>query len=123
MNGAKYLLDTNIIIGLCKHSEPVKTIITNYQIRSSECGYSAITKMELLGYPKITQHEFKTIQTLLAKFTYYPLTNEIENIVIELRRKHPIKLPDAIIVSTAKLHKLKLLTLDQGMQQIYSLMA
>jgi predicted nucleic acid-binding protein len=120
MSGVKYLLDTNIVIGLCKHDERVKGIIANYQITSSECGYSSITKMELLGYPKITQPEFKTIQTLLTKFIYYPLTSEIEDVVIELRRKHLIKLPDAIIVATAKLHSIKFLTLDEGLRQFSS---
>ncbi len=32
---------------------------------------------------------------------------------ISLRKKHKIKLPDSIILATAEVHGLKLLTLDQ----------
>ncbi|WP_366078947.1 type II toxin-antitoxin system VapC family toxin [Thermococcus sp.] len=39
-----------------------------------------------------------------------PLTDEIADVAIELRRKVSIKLPDAVIAATALLHNLTLVT-------------
>ncbi len=39
-----------------------------------------------------------------------PLTDEIADVTIELRRKVNIKLPDAVIAATAFLHDLTLVT-------------
>jgi predicted nucleic acid-binding protein len=51
MNGIKYLLDTNIVIGLLQRDLIVLEILKNKQIQIGECAYSAITRMELLSFP------------------------------------------------------------------------
>jgi predicted nucleic acid-binding protein len=111
MNGIKYLLDTNIIIGLLKGNEQAVSITRG--INLSACAFSAITRMELLGFPDITEHEYQAISTLLSGMTHLALTTAIEDETIRLRRQRRLKLPDAVIVSTAITYNLKLITLDK----------
>jgi len=118
MSGVKYLLDTNIIIGFFNRVPEARQLLTGRNLRSNECGYSAITRMELLGYPGITNEEETAIRRLLSRLSYLPLTRDIEDTAILVRRTHRVKLPDAIIAATAKVHGLELLTLDKGLEAI-----
>lgn len=113
MNGIKYLLDTNIIIGLYQHNPAVMDLLRTRSIRTVECAYSSITRMELLSYPAIIPMDTQAIESLLARMTYLTITPDIEDKAIEIRRNQQIKLPDSIIAATAKHHQLELLTLDK----------
>jgi len=74
--------------------------------------------MKLLGYHGITADEEGLIKEKLAHFTSCSLTGEIEEAVIELRKKRKIKLPDAIIAATARCSDLKLLSLDRHLLSV-----
>ncbi len=113
MNGVKYLLDTNTIIGMYKHSQPVIRLFQDKQASISECSYSNITRMELLGFPEITELEAQAIKNLLSMMQCLSLDPVIENTTIDLKQKYRMKLPDAIILATASTHQLELLTLDK----------
>lgn len=69
MSGIKYLLDTNFILGLLKATPEVLAIVTERDLLASNCAYSAVTRMELLGYPNITSDEERLISDRLSKFT------------------------------------------------------
>lgn len=118
MNGIKYLLDTNCILGLLKATPEVLEMVSLRTLLASECAYSAVTRMELLGYPGITAAEERLIGDRLSKFTYRAITIEIEDVAIALRRARKVKLPDAIIAATAIHHDLKLLTFDIALLSI-----
>ena len=113
MSGINYLLDTNFILGILKSSPAVLGEISERKILASECAYSAITRMELLGFPGITSAEDGLIRQKLESFTPISLTLPIEDVVIKLRQTRKIKLPDAIIAATAIFAGVELLTLDQ----------
>ena len=117
MSGVKYLLDTNYILGLLKSTPEVLSEVTRRAILTVECGYSAITRMELLGFPGTTAEEL-LIQERLAQLTYWPLTSTIEDVAIAVRRTRKVELPDAIIAATAIHLQLELLTLDVGLQSV-----
>ena len=118
MNGIKFLLDTNFILGLLKATPEVLATVTGRDLLASSCGYSAVTRMELLGYPSITNDEEFLIADRLSKFTYLPISSEVENLAIALRRTRKLKLPDALIAATAIHHGLELLTLDLALQTV-----
>ncbi len=118
MNGIKYLLDTNFILGLLKATPEVLEMVSQRTLLASECAYSAVTRMELLGYPGITAAEERLIGDRLSKFTYRAITTEIEDLAIALRRARKVKLPDAIIAATAIHHRLELLTFDIALLSI-----
>jgi len=118
MSGNKYLLDTNFILGVLKSDPNVLEQISTRQIHVGECSYSAITRMELLGFQNITRVEEALIKQKLDRLTYVPLTENIENAVISLRQARKIKLPDAIIAATALCLGFELLTLDQHLLSV-----
>ena len=113
MSGARFLLDTNFVIGLVKAYPAVVSLTKAHSTSFDECAYSFITRIELLGYSGITQDEIKVITEVLDKMSYLGMTKTIENMTIAIRRQFKIKTPDAIIAATAKLESLELLTLDQ----------
>ena len=118
MSGVSYLLDTNVILGMLKSNSEVMAKVSGMGLMSKQCAYSAITRMELLGYPGITTDEDSLIRQRLAKLTYLAITTEIEDKAIDLRRARRVKLPDALIASTAMIHGLTLLTMDIGLQAV-----
>ncbi|WP_416673793.1 hypothetical protein [Egbenema bharatensis] len=52
MSGARFLLDTNYVIGLVKQQETVIKVITDRAIETRSCAYSCVTRIELLGFPE-----------------------------------------------------------------------
>ncbi|MFI3219438.1 MAG: PIN domain-containing protein [Methylococcales bacterium] len=111
MNGINTLLDTNIIIGLLKGNSQAIELLNN--IHLSACAFSAITRMELLSYPNLNTEEERAINQILANMTRLTISPLIEDLTIQFRHAHRVKLPDAIIAATATAHNLKLLTLDK----------
>ena len=57
MSGCKFLLDTNFILGMLKGTPAVVELIQRERLMAGQCAYSAITRMELLGFPGITPVE------------------------------------------------------------------
>ncbi len=118
MSGIKYLLDTNYILGLLQSNQAVLSEAISKNILVTECAYSPITRIELLGFPGITSDEDNLIRTRLQSLTVIPLTTEIETSVIALRQTRKIKLPDAMIAATVLVTKIELLTLDQHLKSV-----
>lgn len=113
MSGIKFLLDTNIIIGLIKGNETALELLNNYGANVQISSYSFITRIELLSYPNIEDQEVTSIKAMLKTMQYLPITTGIEDMTIEIRRQYSLKIPDAIIAATAKIHNLILITLDK----------
>ena len=101
-----------------KRDPLVLAAVSSRQLHVGECSYSAITRMELLGFHLITREEESLIRLKLDRLTYLPLTGYIENVVIDLRQTRKIKLPDAIIAATALCFGIELLTLDQHLLSV-----
>lgn len=113
MSGIKYLLDTNIIIGMYQKSSAVLALLADKNISINECAYSSITKMELLSFPAITESEIAAINSLLGRMLYINISDKIEELAIAFRRLHKTRLPDSIIAASAQAHHIELLTLDK----------
>ena len=120
MNGIKYLLDSNFILGMLKSTPAVLKMLAAKRLTSNQCAFTAITRMELLGFPGITRDEEHLIRATLDQFRYLAITLEIEDAVIDIRRTRRVKLPDALIAATALCHELELLTLDAGLQATFT---
>jgi predicted nucleic acid-binding protein len=69
--------------------------------------------MELLSYPSLEATEEQIIQNFLANLLVLKLDERVEQEAIAFRRASGVKLPDAIIAATARVHGLDLLTLDR----------
>lgn len=118
MSGVEYLLDSNIVIGVLKRNPDTLALLKTHQISLENCGYSSITRVEILSFPKGTQQEYKIAEQFLSELYYYNFNQTIENKTIILRRQNSLKLPDAIILATAQIHNLKLLTHDKKLQRL-----
>lgn len=86
-------MDTNFILGLLKSDTAVLSEVSKRKILATECAYSAITRIELLGFPGITRAEDSLTRQKLEHFTLVSLTSPIEDMVIKLRqtRKKDLK--------------------------------
>lgn len=115
MNGVRYLLDTNFVLGLVKGYDGVVERLASLGLAFELYGYSSITRMEALGFPKIVEEEATAIAALFGRLAYFGITPDIEDAAIHLRQRRNIKLPDAIIAATAHVHGLTLLTLDKDL--------
>lgn len=117
MSGIKFLLDTNIVIGLLKEYDAAIALAEHTGLELEKTAVSQITRMELLGYPKITDEDERVIHAFLNECQILLLDERIEAKATQLRRSGAFKLPDAIVAATAMIHELRLLTLDKGMIQ------
>ena len=100
---------------------PVDTNIAIYQLqnrlaeRLPEGRYflSIISEIELLAYPGLTTAEEQGIKTLLKAIEIVTLTDSVKQETIRIKRDNNLKLPDAIIIATARINGCVLLTNDQ----------
>jgi predicted nucleic acid-binding protein len=100
------LLDTNILIYLSK-----KNIEFDKVAEPGDKLYiSVITYMEVLGYRFTNNQEKRFIEELCRYLSVIDLEKRIVEKVIQIRQLHKIKLPDAIILSTALVNNLELIT-------------
>ena len=66
--------------------------------------------MEVMGFKFETEDEKNTIEKLLLSFEIIQTDMEIAKLVINYRLENKIKIPDAIILATAKKLKADLVT-------------
>ena len=115
MNGIKYLADTNAIIYLLAGNACMKPYL------HERLAVSVITFMELLSFPGLTAEEEKSIRKFLSLCEILQIDELIREETIRIRRKHKVKLPDAIIGATAMTQELTLITADTGFLRIEDL--
>lgn len=97
----KFLIDTNIIIYYLDDRIPEKEIEKLENIFSSSFYISTITKIEVLGWNKITKSEKKRIEIFLNNAQIFYIDKAIEKKSIEIKQKYKIATPDTIIGATA----------------------
>lgn len=100
------LFDSNIVIDALKGID-----VAMLEVAGAEGApaISVITRIEVLaGCPNA--HAAEAARTLLSNFTVFGLSSAVEQQTIDLRRTTRLKLPDAIILATARVHGLLLST-------------
>lgn len=98
------LLDTNILIDVLR-GEDVALAWLEQQPRPS---ISVITWIEVLVGCRTGEGE--TVRSWLEGFPRLPLDDAIAGAAVQLRQKHGLKVPDAIILATAHRGQLTLAT-------------
>jgi predicted nucleic acid-binding protein len=98
------IFDTNVLIYLSKY------ILSPQKILFQPAKISVITKIEALGYNFPNPEEHQLLLDICNLLPTIPLSDAIAEETIGLRKKHKIKLPDAIIYATALVEGLPLLT-------------
>lgn len=107
----RQLLDTNVILYFLagKLSSPLPD--NDYCI-------SVITQLELLSFPSLDDDAEVKIEAFPDQIDIIGLTPEIIKETVQVRRKHKLKLPDSIIIATAKILNVVILTNDQQIVNI-----
>ena len=111
MNGIKIgVLDTNILIYRSKGMLDFRAIGSRYD----KIYVSAITYMEALGFEFINPAEQKLLEALFVAIEVVHTDSEIAQQVVAYRRIKKVKIPDAIILATAKKLGAELVTFNEA---------
>ena len=103
------MIDTNVWIdGIAGNLS--KNAFLKVSVGAEWAGYSAITRLELFGFPGLTEAEEGKIRELLQAFEEVPVTTEIIDRAIQIRKRAKVKVPDAIIGATALVLECNLVT-------------
>lgn len=106
MNGNSLLLDSNIAIYLSKKALSV----ADFAKPEDVLFVSLVTYMEVVGYKFSDEIEEAFTDSLFKLLQQLPITQAIADRVVEYRKIRKIKLPDAIILATAREHNCQLVT-------------
>jgi len=109
MSTTEYLIDTNILIYHTEGSEVVCNFIKD-ALAQKAFNVSVLTKIEFLGWDKHTLEGFEKSRRLVELSQIYPVSQEVADTAIDLRRKRMIKMADAVIAATAIVNNMQLAT-------------
>jgi hypothetical protein len=116
MNGNKLLLDTNIILYLLDGDETLVEILDG-----KKPYISFITELELYSFKKLNTADKAKIDSVLSQCTIIDINAGIKLSTINIRKKHGVKLPDAIIAGTSLYLSIPLISSDNGFNKIENL--
>jgi len=117
MSGNNILLDSNIVIYLSQKKLAINEVFEEHKTYS----ISIITYMEILSYNFSDKEEEAFVHKLLSFFKIIDIDKKIADEVIRLKKSRKIKLPDAIIVSTALQTNSTLYTNDKQLHTVKDL--
>jgi predicted nucleic acid-binding protein len=103
------LLDSNIVIYA---AEPQYKKLREW-LRSRSIAISELTKLEVLGYHRITEDEFEWFSGFFDNIESIPISTDIIESAIPLRRSYKMSLGDSVIAASALYHNLDLCTNNQ----------
>ncbi|OGW52532.1 MAG: hypothetical protein A2Y81_08405 [Nitrospirae bacterium RBG_13_43_8] len=103
------LLDTNVLVYHVAGDPAATKFLDETIARRSFC-LSILSVIEFLGWHGHTDEKFLECTELIELATILPVSKEVANKAIELRRSKRIKLADAVIASTALVNNLSLVT-------------
>ncbi len=103
------LLDTNVLVYHVA-GDPAATKFVDETIDRRSFYLSILSMIEFLGWHGHTDDVFVEVKELIELATILPVSKEVADKAIELRRAKRIKLADAVIASTALVNNLSLVT-------------
>lgn len=120
MNGNKFLLDTNAITALLQGNQ-----LLIEQLKKAEwIGISIISQLEFLANPALHEADKLLFNTFLKRVHVIDLVrenSELIDLILTIRTKYKLKLPDAIIAACALHTSAILISEDSGFANIRKL--
>lgn len=107
------MVDTNIVLYVLGGNKKLAKILD-----AKELYISMITELELLGYKDISEKDKLIIQKFINDCFVVDVNQSIKKYTVEIKQRISIKLPNAIIASTAKFLQIPLITADKGFEKI-----
>jgi tRNA(fMet)-specific endonuclease VapC len=117
MNGNRILLDTNAIAALLQGNLYLVELL-----KSAEwIGISIISEIEFLANSALNEEDKALFENFINRINVIDL-NHLDTVlltlILEVRKKSKIKLPDAIIAATAIHNNAKIITSDEGFRKV-----
>jgi hypothetical protein len=111
----RWLLDSNVLIdALAGLPHGVRLLQEARRRPEVSVVYSAITRVEVLGFPNLNVQEEEAIRRLLNEFEEIPISNAVVERTIQIRKLVRIKIPDALIAASAGLTQATVVTRNLG---------
>lgn len=96
-----YTLDTNTIIYYLKDDPDVVPTLRDIFSQETPLYVSAITEIELFGFPKLSDQEAEQIEAILRTLAVIPVDSRIARTAGLIRRTYQINIADSAIAATA----------------------
>ena len=107
----KYIWDTNTVIYFLQQQFSSSAERFMDKIVHETCPViSAITEIELLCWKSATEKDMEILNEFINDSLVIELEQTIKHKTADIRKKHKIKLPDAIIAATAIVYELTLIS-------------
>ena len=110
----KYLIDTNIIIYYLNNSIPKEETEKIEFIFKNSFNISTITKIEILGWHKISREDKNKIERFIKNSNVIYIQKELEELAIRIKQEKKVATPDAIIAATAINYNLVVVTRNEN---------
>lgn len=105
----RQLLDTNVFIETVAGNAQASAVLLR-AAESEWAGFSVISRVEALGFPKLGANEEAELLRLFSQFAEVQVTPQVIDETIRLKRRMRIKTPDALIAATALVEGAELVT-------------
>lgn len=111
----RWLLDTNVLIdAFAGQPGAAKALAEARSARIDWVGFSAITRLEILGFAGLSPEDERGLHELLAEFNAVSIDAGVIDEAIRIRKAIRIKTPDVIIAATALVCQAQLITRNVG---------
>ena len=113
----RLFLDTNAVIELLKGNPEVIEIMSGADFIAC----SIISELEYLSFPNISSHDISLFSKFIERITVVDLRHDdlaVKDLVSLIRKTRRVKLPDAVILASAKVHDCTLLTADVKLTKV-----
>jgi predicted nucleic acid-binding protein len=107
------LVDTNIILYLIDGNKKVMDILDGQEVYMS-----FISELELLSFSDLSSVQANIINLLLDSCEIIGYNNRIKQHTIQIRKDNKLKLPDSIILATAKFLNIPVFTGDKRLAKV-----
>jgi predicted nucleic acid-binding protein len=98
----RWLLDSNVLIDALAGLPHGMRVLQEARKRPEvSVIYSAITRIEVLGFPNLSAKEEEAVRRLLSEFEEVAISNAVVERTIQIRKLVRIKIPDALIAASA----------------------
>ena len=107
----RWLLDSNVWIDALAGLPHGTRVLRAARLRPEVwVVFSAITRIEVLGFPNLSEPEAAAIRKLLNEFEEVPVSKAVIDQTIIIRKAARIKVPDALIAASAQLIQATIVT-------------
>ena len=111
----RWLLDSNVLIDALAGLPHGVRVLREARKRSEVLViYSAITRIEVLGFPNLSEQEETAVRRLLNEFEEVAVSNAVVERTIQIRKLVRIKIPDALIAASADTAQAVVVTRNTG---------